>query len=78
MKQRCDNPLHERYKDYGGRGISYDLRWKLFEAFLSDMGDPPGPFYHIGRKDHDKSYCLDNCEWMPGRKNSGQQRWKCY
>lgn len=37
MKQRCDRRTHPRYADYGGRGISYDLRWSQFSAFWADM-----------------------------------------
>lgn len=41
MKQRCDNPKASGYKDYGGRGITYDPRWKEFKNFLEDMGERP-------------------------------------
>ena len=37
MKARCDNPKNTRYKDYGGRGITYDPRWKDFLAFKEDL-----------------------------------------
>lgn len=37
MKERCDNPNYDHYKNYGGRGITYDIRWKDFNNFLMDM-----------------------------------------
>src|ERR1700679_363326 len=33
MKNRCLNPNHERYKDWGGRGITVCERWMKFENF---------------------------------------------
>jgi len=37
LKARCDNPNIKDYKNYGGRGITYDPRWKDFEEFKKDM-----------------------------------------
>lgn len=73
MKARCDNPRNERYAAYGGRGISYDPRWKTFEAFLHDMGDPP-PGCVLSRENHDKDYNYENCSWAPQSANSGKRR----
>lgn len=38
MIQRCNNPNHRYYLDYGGRGITVCKRWLKFENFLKDMG----------------------------------------
>ena len=32
MRQRCWNPRHARYADYGGRGITIDPRWSAFRS----------------------------------------------
>jgi hypothetical protein len=74
MKQRCTNPRCQKYNCYGGRGITFDERWRSFEAFYGDMGDPPkdGLPYDLGRIDADGNYCFENCEWQPrdiNRKN---------
>ena len=42
MKQRCENPNHEAFAHYGGRGIKVCDRWAhSFENFFSDMGVAP-------------------------------------
>ena len=33
MKERCSNPYHCAYQNYGGRGISYCEEWQDFQAF---------------------------------------------
>jgi hypothetical protein len=63
MKARCDKPRHPNYGAYGGRGITYDPRWAAFEAFLSDMGERPGPGLSLDRIDNDGAYSRDNCRW---------------
>ena len=33
MRERCENPSHKSYSDYGGRGISVCAEWQDFTAF---------------------------------------------
>lgn len=64
MKQRCHNPKHCKYFNYGGRGITVCERWKgSFKDFLADMGMPPSARYSIERRDSDLGYSPDNCYW---------------
>jgi hypothetical protein len=64
MWQRCTNPNHEKYKYYGGRGISVCEEWRDFWVFVSDMGNRPHK-HLIERVDNDKNYCKENCVWAP-------------
>jgi len=63
MKTRCGNPNHNDYKNWGGRGITYDPRWETFAEFFKDMGPSPGKGYCLERKDNDGNYCKENCIW---------------
>ena len=62
LRQRCDNPKNENYPNYGGRGITYDPRWSIFENFLEDMGPPPVG-KSLDRKNNDGPYSKANCKW---------------
>lgn len=36
-KQKCENPKHPSYKNYGGRGIKVCERWQVYENFENDL-----------------------------------------
>jgi hypothetical protein len=63
MKARCDNKRHLQYKDYGGRGITYDPRWSNFEPFAKDVGEPPSNKHTLDRIDNNGNYCKDHVRW---------------
>ncbi|MFK3741057.1 hypothetical protein [Massilia sp. TN1-12] len=63
MKQRCLNPKHKSYADYGGRGIKVCDRWlESFANFLADMGVAPDGMT-IERDKSDGNYEPSNCRW---------------
>lgn len=75
IKDRCMNPKHIRYWDYGGRGIKVCDRWlESFENFLADMGMPPTARHSIDRIDNDKGYSPDNCRWATPKEQGRNQR----
>jgi hypothetical protein len=73
MRDRCNNPSHRSYKNYGGRGIKVCERWNDFTNFIADMSDrPPGTM--LDRyPDNDGNYGPGNVRWAT-RKESNENR----
>lgn len=75
MKARCSNPNTERFSYYGGRGINVCSRWvDSYEAFLDDMGLPPGMDSQIDRTNNESGYSKENCKWVTRTKNANNKR----
>lgn len=61
--QRCTNPHHVRYADYGGRGITICPEWRHdFAAFYAYVGDRP-PGLTLDRIDNNSGYQPGNLRW---------------
>ena len=74
MKQRCNNPNHTRFKDYGGWGIDVCDRWnESFENFLEDMKERPDSLT-LERIDNEKGYNPKNCKWATYSEQNRNQR----
>lgn len=72
-RQRCSNPNHPGWVNYGGRGIAVCAEWREdFAQFLADVGErPPDPpdwpssvsFWSLDRIDNDGDYEPSNVRW---------------
>ena len=68
MKSRCNNPNDTAYHHYGGRGITVCEEWLNFENFREwALHNGYEETLTIERKDVNKGYSPDNCEWVSVR-----------
>jgi len=70
LKRRCNNPAYSGYKNYGGRGISYDPAWEKFSNFYSDMHEGWFEGATLDRADVNGNYCKNNCRWIKKEEQS--------
>jgi hypothetical protein len=64
MKERCFNPNHASFGNYGGKGVTVCKEWKdSFPAFLRDMGKRPAKC-SLDRIDPEGNYEPGNCRWV--------------
>lgn len=77
---KCDNPKNVKFHNYGGRGVTYDHKWKDFNVFLKDITEIDGfsPLAIINGKislDKDlknykkKIYSKETCSWVSNEDN---------
>ena len=86
MIQRCTNPSHHNYKNWGGRGISVCDQWRYgesngqsgFECWLAyieaNLGPKPSPRYSQDRIDNDGHYQPGNVRWATPEQQARNQR----
>jgi hypothetical protein len=78
MKQRCNDPGHRAFKNYGGRGISIHPAWMDFATFrddiLCEIGPCPSPKHELDRIDNDGNYQPGNIRWATASEQCNNKR----
>lgn len=73
MLQRCDNPNHIAFRYYGAAGVKVCERWRSYDAFYADMGDPP-PGTWLDREHNDRGYEPGNCRWVTTSESAANRK----
>lgn len=74
MKTRCDNGEVVDFKRYGGRGITYDIKWVDFKEFYNNMFSSYKRGLTLDRIDNSKGYNKYNCRWTTKKVQANNRR----
>lgn len=69
--ERCYDPKHISYPNYGGKGITICEEWKIYEVFRDwAVGNGYQDGLSIDRVDSKQEYHPDNCKWVTRAENT--------
>jgi len=71
-KNRCTNPKHKRYADWGGRGIKFNF--DSVGTFISYLGVKPTKDHQLDRIDNDGHYEMGNVKWSTRKEQQLNKR----
>lgn len=77
MLQRCENPAHKYYKNYGGRGIAVCPEWHDYSTFTAWVEANLGPRpegHSLDRVNNDLGYCPENLRWASAAEQARNRR----
>lgn len=75
MTQRCTNPNHDSYPDYGGNGIGVCEAWKSFDEFKNwALTHGYADMLEIDRIENNLGYSPENCRWVTSSVNKINRR----
>lgn len=75
MMKRCFDTKNERYKDYGGRGVTVCDKWNRgFEFFWEDMRKSYNNNLTLDRINVNGNYSKENCRWSTPKQQSNNTR----
>lgn len=73
MKDRCNNPNHHEYNNYGGKGIRVCEAWKSFQNFRDwALGNGYQTGLTLDRINNDGDYEPGNCQWITRGENTAK------